>query len=251
MEASEAGAAAGTGEGSGRRGERAERRLLRWPERRYGELPLRLLRRERLRGWRGSGEEGLDGDEAGQGGALLVGEAFAEAGIVGEGGLALVGREVADLAEGTGDEAAAIGRKAGELGHGSADLLAADRVEVLHGLGAGEDALALVGRHHVELGEAVAHALLDLRGELAEAGLALEGALLLRQGEVAVAAHPLGEVLVALGAEALGRRWGVAGALRLLRGRRELRDRREGAAGESRDGDQHEGRGEAGGAVGP
>jgi hypothetical protein len=100
------------------------------------------------------------------------------------------------------DSAAAVRREAGELGHGTANLLALLGGEPLHGFGAGHNALPLLGRHVIQLGKAVAHPLLDLRGKVVKAGFALECSLLIGQGEVAVAIHPLGEVfLVSLRAE--------------------------------------------------
>jgi hypothetical protein len=48
------------------------------------------------------------------------------------------------------------------------------------------------------VGERIAHALLGVGGELVEAGLLLEGALLLLRAQVAVLLHPLTEVRAAL-----------------------------------------------------
>jgi hypothetical protein len=56
------------------------------------------------------------------------------------------------------------------------------RREPLHRLGAGDGALALGGRHRIELGKTLVHALLDVGLKLPEAGFGLEGVLLLIQG---------------------------------------------------------------------
>lgn len=123
----------------------------------------------------------------------------------------MVGWKGADVAKGVGHGAAALGLEAGQLGHGSADLLALIGRKALHCFGAGEDALPLGGRHVIELSEAVAHALLDLGREVAEARFTLKGALLVGKGEVAVTIHPFGEVLVPLRISAwVGRRSGAA-----------------------------------------
>lgn len=164
--------------------------------------------------WGGRRKKGLDRDQVIEGGALLVGEAGSDAVRV-ERSLTLVGGKIADIAEGVGDGVATVGWKTGELRHRSAHLLALFRGEVLHDLGAGEDTLPLHGRHGVELGEAPAHALLHLRREIVEAGLTLEGTLLLGEGQMAVAVHPLRQMfLVSLGAEGgmLGRSWSAARA---------------------------------------
>ena len=112
------------------------------------------------------------------------------------GGLTLVRREIAQIAEGVGNGAAAVRGEAGELAHGAAHLLTLLGGEMLHGFGAGNDALPFFWSHVVELGEAVVHALLHLRGQIAETGFTLQGPLLLRHGEVAVTVHPLGEMLL-------------------------------------------------------
>ncbi len=67
-----------------------------------------------------------------------------------------------------------------------------------HGLVVLDDAAALLGRHVVELGEAIEHALLCLRRKVAEARLLLQGALLVGERQVAVTVHPLGEVFLVL-----------------------------------------------------
>lgn len=145
----------------------------------------------------GRRKQRFDRDQVREGGALLVGEAAANA-IRVERGLTLLGGQAAEIAKGVGDGLAAFGRKIGELGHGAADLLALLGREVLHGFGAGKDTLALDRGHGIELREPLAHALLHLGGEIVKSGLTLEGALLFGEGEVAVPGHPLGQVLLIL-----------------------------------------------------
>jgi hypothetical protein len=118
-----------------------------------------------------------------------------------QGGGALAGRDVAKLAEGARDGAALVGGQGAELLHGSAELLALRGVEALHQLDMRELALPLAGRHGIELGEMVVHALLGLPGQIAEAGLAVERLLLLIGRQVAVLVHPLGEMFAALAVE--------------------------------------------------
>ena len=74
-------------------------------------------------------------------------------------------------------------------------LVTLRRREVLHLLHALERMAALLRPHAVQVGEGIAHALLDLGRLLAEARLLLERSLLLFGGEVAVALHPLLEML--------------------------------------------------------
>jgi hypothetical protein len=80
------------------------------------------------------------------------------------------------------------------LGGGGVDLLTLRRAHALHGFRAIDDALTLLWRHIVELGEAVAQVLLDLRAKLAEAGFLFEGALLLVQWLATMGVHPFAEV---------------------------------------------------------
>jgi hypothetical protein len=147
------------------------------------------------------GDVRLDGKEVIEGGALVVVELAVEA-IGAEDGLALGLGHLSEIAEGTLDETAAIGWERGELLRGAAYLLALSRSEVLEGLVAGEETAALLIGHVVELGEAIEEALLVLLGKLVEAGLVLKSALLLIWWEIAMAIHPLGEMLlVGLGAD--------------------------------------------------
>jgi hypothetical protein len=143
------------------------------------------------------GQVRLDGEEVGEGRALFVGELTADTVGV-DHGLALGWRGIAKFAEGACDEATAVDGKSTELLHGAANLLALGYGEVLHGLGALEEALALSIGHAIELGEAVEHALLGLGWQLAESGLVLEGSLLLCEGEVPMTVHPLREMFLIL-----------------------------------------------------
>jgi len=119
-------------------------------------------------GWR---QQRLNLHEAVQAGALGVREVVEALGV--QDGLALRGREFAEAAEGAIYVAALVGREIEELLEGGADLLALRRCEVLHPLVVFEQALALFGRHGVELGEAIEQALLRLRRIEVEAGLGL------------------------------------------------------------------------------
>ena len=141
------------------------------------------------------GKQWLNAQEIIQRGAL----ALVHPPILGRagGGGALVGRQTPELAEGTRYSAALIERKRAELLHGATDLRALIEREVLHDLRVCQEALTLLGWHGVELGEAIAHALLSLLGELLKAWLMLQCALLLIGREVAVQIHPLREVLAA------------------------------------------------------
>ena len=123
------------------------------------------------------------------------------------------GRHLTEVEDGAGHEAATLRGHSDEILHSGAVLLALRGREALDGLVAIEDASALLRVHVVELGETVAHALLGLRGQFVEAGLILERALLVGEGEVLVALHPLGEVLLILAAgTALGRSPGAGRA---------------------------------------
>ena len=144
-----------------------------------------------------NGKVGLDGEETGEGAAFLVRELAAETVGV-EDGLALRVWHLAKVAEGSGDQTATIFRETAKLLHGSADLLALRRGEVRHGLVAVDNAAALFGRHAVELGKAIEHALLCLRRKVAKAGFALQGALLVCEWQATVTIHPLGEVFLIL-----------------------------------------------------
>jgi len=131
-------------------------------------------------------------------------------------GLALRGGEFAEAAKGAVYVAALVGWEIEELLEGNANLLALGWGEVLHPLVVFQQALTLFRRHGIELGEAIEQALLRLRRIEIETGLCLQGFLLLLRCEVAVAAHPLREMLV--GGPVVGRGFiGVgAGTHRLL-----------------------------------
>jgi hypothetical protein len=142
----------------------------------------------------------FDSQEIAEGGALVVGELAVKT-IRVEDGLALRLGHLAQIAEGAADQALTVRGKRAELLRGDADLLPLLRSEVLHHLVAFQQATALLLRHVVQLGEIVQRTLLGLRWQLAEAGFTLERSLLLGKRHVAVAIHPLFQVLlVRLGA---------------------------------------------------
>ena len=114
----------------------------------------------------------------------------------GEQPLPLLRGSLANVTEGTGDDPPSIHGQVAELEHGAANLLPLLRGEVLHRLGTIKQVLTLLGGHIVQLGKAVAHPLLERGCELMKPRLLLEGTLLLRQAEVAVALHPLGKMLL-------------------------------------------------------
>jgi hypothetical protein len=136
---------------------------------------------------------GLNREEAGERVALLGGETAAVALGVKE-SLTLWLGHIPKLAEGAGDLVATVGREAGKLLDRVANLLTLRRAEAGHSFVVIQESLALLGRHVVELCEAVAQPLLGFGGETAEAGLALERFLLLLRSEIAMALHPLLEV---------------------------------------------------------
>lgn len=141
------------------------------------------------------GKVGFDGEEVGEGGALLVGELAPKASGV-KNSLALRNRHLADIAEGAGYKAAAIDGKAAELLHRSTNLLPLRRREPFHHLGAFKQAAALFRRHVIELRQPVLHPLLRLLRQFAETRFILESLLLLRERQIAVAVHPLREMLL-------------------------------------------------------
>lgn len=143
------------------------------------------------------GQVGFNRKQAGEGGALLVGELAADA-IRGEDGLTLLVRHLAKITEGAGYQAATFDGQTAELLHGFTDLLALRLGKVLQGLVALQNALALLLGHVVELGETIQVALLGLLGKLFEAGFALQFRLLRDERQGAVALHPLGEMLLIL-----------------------------------------------------
>jgi hypothetical protein len=143
------------------------------------------------------GDIRLDREEVVEGAALLVGELAAEA-IGVHHGLTLGLRHLAEIAEGSADETTAVLRKAAELLHSSAKLLALSDAHISDGFVALEEAAALLGRHAVELCETVAEALLGLGGKIMKARFALKRFLLLGERHLAVARHPLGQMLLIL-----------------------------------------------------
>lgn len=120
-------------------------------------------------------------------------------------GLTLIRRHLPQIAEGAGHHAAAIDRKRSELLHGSAKLLSLGRAEAFDGLVVFDQAAALLRRHIVELVEPVAQMFLRLRRKLAKAWLIAQSPLLLIRAHVAVAVHPLFEMLSILPSRPLSR----------------------------------------------
>ncbi len=160
-----------------------------------------MITKEDLSRWRGgfvrsrSGQIGLDGQQIGESFTLLIGELSTVAVRV-ESGLALRRGHFTKLTEGTGDHATAVLRKSPELTHSSHHLLALRRRETFHRFVALNQTLPLLRRHVIELGKPVAQMLLCLGGKLAKARLILQRVLLLREREIAVAAHPLLQMLL-------------------------------------------------------
>lgn len=97
------------------------------------------------------------------------------------------------------DGAAAVLRQGAKLKHRAANLLALRGSKVLHRLIALQNAVSLLRGHAVQLAQPIAHSLLRLGGKLVKSGLTLKRALLLRNRQVAVTAHPLGEMLLVAG----------------------------------------------------
>ena len=111
--------------------------------------------------------------------------------------LALLGRQSVQVPIGTGDSSPTVIWQAAELLHGAANLLALRGLQTLHLFGALDGALALTVWHAVELGEPILDALLLLRLELTVARFGCERVLLLRKRLVAMAFHPLRQMLIA------------------------------------------------------
>ena len=75
---------------------------------------------------------------------------------------------------------AARWRKTGKHLHGATNLTTLLRGEVLHHLGARDDAVTLLRRHVVQQRKTLPHTLLRGRGEIVETGLFLQGLYPLR-----------------------------------------------------------------------
>jgi hypothetical protein len=142
-------------------------------------------------------QERLDRQKIAEGRTFLVGELAAETVRV-ENRLPLRDRHLPQVTEGARHQPAAINRQAAQLLHGIANLLPLRHGQMFHQLVVFEYPPALLVGHVIQLGETVQHALLGLRRKLAEAGLILQSLLLLRERQIAVAIHPLGEVLLIL-----------------------------------------------------
>jgi hypothetical protein len=121
--------------------------------------------------------------------------------------LTLVGGHLAEICDGVNHETSAGNRGPVQLLHRAVPLLLLLRAQAFQTLNSVEHPAALLRIHVVETAEHVEPVLLHLRGKFAEAGLVLESSLLVWQGEIAVALHPLLEVLLALcGTGAIWRR---------------------------------------------
>ena len=105
-------------------------------------------------------------------------------------------RHLAKIAEGSGDKATAVFREPPKLLHGTANLLPLRRRKPFHCFGTVKNAATLLGRHIIQLRQAVAHPLLSRWGEIAKARLVLQSALLIGKRKIAVTVHPLRQVFL-------------------------------------------------------
>jgi hypothetical protein len=103
---------------------------------------------------------------------------------------------LAQITESAGNQASTVFREAPELLHCAANLLSLRRGKTLHRFGAINDAAPAIRRHVIQLCQAIQHTLLGLRRKLAKARLVFQGALLFWKRKVAVAIHPLREMLL-------------------------------------------------------
>ena len=127
-----------------------------------------------LVGW----EHGLNAHQAVEGATLLRIEAVGVAAGVERGG-ALLRRELAQGAEAALNGGLLVRRKRGPVARGCGYLAALLGAEMLHIFVALDKTIALLRRHGVELGEAVAHPLLRGLRQIVEAGLIFQRLLLL------------------------------------------------------------------------
>jgi hypothetical protein len=127
--------------------------------------------------------------------------------------LALPGRHLAQHAEGAAYLLLARGIHAAKLLRGVTHSLAAVRAQPLHVLDPAEGALALLGRHGVELVQAIDEPLLLLLRQAVESRLATQRIFLAGEGLPLMALQPIAEV----GATHISRRCGVGTARRLIR----------------------------------
>ena len=164
-----------------------------------------------LVGW----EHGLNVHQAVERAALLRIEAVGIATGVESSG-ALVRRQLAQGAEAAADGGLLILWQRGPVARGRADLIALLRREVLHIFVALDESVALLLRHGIELGEAIAHALLRGLRQIVEAGLVLKRLLLLGGVESAVLVHPLGQMFAARGVGAVVRSFAPLNRSKLL-----------------------------------
>jgi len=160
-------------------------------------------------------EHGLNVHQAVERAALLRIEAVGIATGVESSG-ALVRRQLAQGAEAAADGGLLILWQRGPVARGRADLIALLRREVLHIFVALDESVALLLRHGIELGEAIAHALLRGLRQIVEAGLVLKRLLLLGGVESAVLVHPLGQMFAARGVGAVVRSFASLNRSKLL-----------------------------------
>jgi len=160
-------------------------------------------------------EHGLNVHQAVERAALLRIEAVGIATGVESSG-ALVRRQLAQGAEAAADCGLLILWQRGPVARGRADLIALLRREVLHIFVALDESVALLLRHGIELGEAIAHALLRGLRQIVEAGLVLKRLLLLGGVESAVLVHPLGQMFAARGVGAVVRSFASLNRSKLL-----------------------------------
>jgi hypothetical protein len=160
--------------------------------------------------------------------------------------LALPGRHLAKHAEGAAYLLLTRGIHAAEFLRGIAHSLAAVRAQPFHVLDAAKGALALLGRHGVELVQPIDEPLLLRRRQAVESRLATQRILLAGEGLTLMALQPVAE----MGATHISRRCGVGAARRLIRDcsvrRAKRRSRSDGRGGKSVGGDAVRARGIAG-----
>ena len=112
--------------------------------------------------------------------------------------MALGRRKGAQAAESLRNEALAIRLHRRQGFHGAADLAALIRAKPFHFLRPSDNTVALVGRHAVQLIQALAVPLLRRRWQVMKARLLFESSLLLRRRKIAVLIQPAGKMLAIL-----------------------------------------------------
>ena len=164
---------------------------------------------------------GLGAEQAVNHGALAVGKLTAEAcGI--DDLLALIRGHLAKIEDGASNGTAAGNGKGVQLLDGSAELVTLLRGEALEGFVAIENPRALLRIHAIKASQLIAETLLGLRRQFVETRELLQVALLVSQGKIAVASHPLRDMLLARGGATRGTGWFCAVGLDEDGGRRIL-----------------------------